>query len=122
MDTLKTIQKQRRLLSEKGARLLAERVRKEVPQSGRFRGLSVSFKIPGTGNEGRLIIEPSLTGSPEHRRLRIGVNRVGSDRLISNYLMNDTNENILKYLEKEGIAEELLSYYMSLSDRADEDD
>ena len=122
MNILKTQKKERRLLAEKGARLIADRVRKEVPRSGSFRAISVSFKIPGTNNEGRLIVEPSLTASPEHRRLRIGVNRVGSDRLISNYLVHDTNENILNYLEQEGIAEELLPYYMNLSERADEDD
>ena len=121
MNTPKTPEEQYRFLVGRVAEVMAERIRDEVPQSGKFGELSVSFGIPGTNNKGRMIVEPSLTASPEHRRLRVAVNRVGSDRLISNYLVHDTNENILKYLEKEDIVDELIPYFKRLSDRVDEE-
>jgi len=121
MTIQRTPEEQYRFLVGRVAEVMAERIRDEVPQSGKFGTLSVSFGIPGTNNKGRMMIEPSLTASPEHRRLRVAVNRVGSDQLISNYLVHDTNENLLKYLGKEDIADELILYFKRLSDRVDED-
>lgn len=110
---------QYRFLVGRVAEVMAERVRDEAPETGRFDPLSVSFRIPGTENKGCLYIEPSLTGTAEQRRLVVAARRIDSDRLISNYLVHDTNENILTYLGKEDIVDELLPYFKHLSDRVD---
>ena len=57
----------------------------------------------------------------EMRRIQIGVNQTGSDRFYSNYMVHDTKEKLLEYLQKEETKEELIGCYKHLSDRADED-
>ena len=120
MSIQRTPEEQYRFLVGRAAEVMAERIRNEVPPSGHFNPPSVSFPIPETGNYGCLYIEPSLTGTPEQRRLVVAARRAGFDRLISNYLVHDANENILKYLGRENIVDELIPYFKRLSERMDE--
>lgn len=121
MAMQRTPEEQYRFFVGKVAEVMAERIRDEAPETGHFDPLSVSFPIPETENKGCLYIEPSLTGTAEQRRLVVAARRADSDRLISNYLVHDTNENILKCLGKEDIVDELLPYFKRLSDRVDEE-
>ena len=42
------------------------------------------------------------------RRIQIGVNQTGSDRFYSNYMVQDTKEKLLEYLQKEETKEKLI--------------
>ena len=121
MDIQRTPEEQIRFLAGRAAEVLIQRIHNEVPQSGDFRNISVSFIIPETQNRAVLLVEHSLTGIPEQRRLQIGALREGTNRLRSNYLMHDTNENIIKYLKQEDIVEQLIPYYKMHSDKLNEE-
>lgn len=121
MDIQRTPEEQIRFLAGRAAELLIQRIHNEVPQRGDFRNISVSFIIPETQNRAVLLVEHSLTGIPEQRRLLIGALRDGTDRLRSNYLIHDTNENIMKYLERDDIVDVLIPYYKMHSDKLNEE-
>lgn len=117
----RTPEEQFRFLAGRVAELMVQRIQNEVPQRGNFGNLSVSFIVPETKNKAVLMIEDSLTGTSEQRRLRIGAIREGTDYFRSNYLMHDTNENIIKYLERDDIVEQLVSCYKMHSDKLNEE-
>ena len=121
MDIQRTPEEQMRFLAGRAAELIIQRIHNEVPQRGDFRNISVSFIIPETQNRAVLLVEHSLTGIPEQRRLLIGALRDGTDRLRSNYLIHDTNENIIKYLERDDIVDVLIPYYKMHSDKLNEE-
>jgi len=121
VDIQRTPEKQMRFLAGRSAELLIQRIHNEVPQSGNFRNISVSFIIPETQNRAVLLIEHSLTGTSDQRRLLVGALREGTDSLRFNYLMRDTNENIVKYLERENIVEQLIPYYKMHAAKLDEE-
>lgn len=121
MDIKRTPEEQIRFLAGRAAEVMIERIQKEVPQSGSFGNLSVSFMIPETTNRAVLLIEHSLTGTSEQRRLQIGALREGTDYLRSNYLIHDTNENIIKFLEQDDIVEKLIPYYKMHADKLNEE-
>ncbi len=101
--------------------LTMSRIDAEIPQSGKFVSIAVSFQIPLTTNKGYIIIEPSLTGTAYQRRLKIAVCRIGYDKLYSHYLVHDTNDKIKEYLKTDGITDKLVQNYIFLSDKVDED-
>ncbi len=121
MNTKKSIEKQYASIIDRLVEVAAQHVESKVPESGNFTPVIVRFSIPGRDQEGRMFVQPSLTDGPEYRRVQIGVNQTGSDRLYSNYMVHDTKEKILEYLRKEETAAELIRCYKHLSDRADED-
>lgn len=121
MEIHRTTEEQMQLLTRRAAEVMIQRIENEVPQSGNFRNISVSFMIPETQNRAVLLIEHSLTGTPEQRRLQVGVLRDGTDRLCSNYLMHDTNEKIVKYLQQEKIVEVLIPYYKMHANKLNEE-
>lgn len=121
MDIQRTPEEQMRFLAGRAAEVLIQRIHNEIPQSGDFRNISISFIVPETQNRAVLLIEHSLTGTPDQRRLLIGALRDGTDRLRSNYLVHDTNENIIKYLERDDIVDVLIPYYKMHSDKLNEE-
>lgn len=122
MSIKRTLEEQWRFLSGRVAEVMTERIHNEIPESGDFKTFSVSFQIPSTNNTGYMFIEPSLTGTPEQRRLRIGVCRKGDDKLHSYYLLHDTTERIAEYLQSDKIVKVLIENFQVLSDRVDNDD
>ena len=121
MEIQRTPEERMRFLAGRAAEVMIQRIQKEIPQRGSFGKISVSFDIPETKNSAMLLLEHSLTGTPDQRRLQIGVRREGTDRLHSNYLMHDTNENIIKYLERHDIIDVLIPYYKMHSEKVDEE-
>lgn len=121
MNTKKSMEKQYASIIDRLVEVTAQYVESKVPESGNFTPVIVRFSIPGRDQEGRMFVQPSLTAGPEYRRVQIGVNQTGSDRLYSNYMVHDTKEKILEYLRKEETKPELIECYKHLSDRADED-
>lgn len=121
MSIQKTPEEQLRFLAGRAAEVMIQRIEDEVPPSGSFGNISVSFEIPGTENKAVLLIEHSLTGASDQRRLQIGAFRKGTDRLHCNYLLHDTNENIIYFLKQVDIAAKLIPYYMLHSDKLNEE-
>jgi len=121
LEIQRTPEEQLRFLAGRAAEVLAQRIPNEVPPSGDFRNISVSFIVPETKNRAVLLIEHSLTGAPNQRRLLIGALREGTDYLRSNYLLHDTNEKIIQYLKRGDIVEQLVPYYKRHSDKLNEE-
>lgn len=121
MNTKKSLEKEYVSIIGRLVEVMAQHVESKVPETGTFSPVIVRFSIPGRKQEGRMFVQPSLTSGPEYRRVQIGVNQTGSDRLHSNYMVHDTKEKILEYLRKEETVAELIQCYRHLSDRADED-
>lgn len=121
MDAQITPEELYRLLTGRAAEVMAQRIRDEVPAHGNFGQLSVHFDIPQTDKMAVLLTSRSLTGPADYCRLQVGAMQKDSNRLVSNYLLNDTSENLAEYLEREDIVDELLPYFKRLSDSVDRD-
>ncbi len=119
MSVIKDTEKFRFLVTRVNE-VLSEQIIDKVPKSGKFQPFSVFYNIPGTQNRGRLVVEPSLTGEDNFRRLRMDVFRTGTDRNYSNYLLHGTNSDIIQYLSDVGNVDTLMEHYASLSESVDE--
>ena len=104
----------------KAYNLLSQRAEKEVPENGKFRRIFVAFDIPETRNEALISIENDAKEPNSIRRLVIGVHRLNSDRVTSNYIFYGTKKEILEYLKKPEIksdyslSKSVDDYYSSL--------
>ena len=68
--------KERRIKEIKGllqesAEMMADRITKEVPENGKFTGISVSFLLNGTKNIASLVYEYDVLGDGSLRRLSL---------------------------------------------------
>ncbi|MGN1306359.1 MAG: hypothetical protein ACI4V3_01665 [Faecousia sp.] len=122
MSVQLTAEERLRFLAGRVAEVMTERIHNEIPRSGDFQSISVSFQIPSTNNAGYMFVELSLTGTPEQRRLRIGVCRKGDDKLHSYYLLHDATERIAEYLQSDKIVKILIENFQALSNCVDNDD
>lgn len=107
------------ILIPKGMKLLAERTEKEVPDSGRFLPISVSFDYPGTGYTATLRLEPSALGDGTERCLRSYMQESNSDKAVSHYLYTGTKTQILAWLREKKREEELRESYAQLKQSVD---
>ena len=96
-------------------RLLAERIKEEVPVSG--------FELAETNNMGMLLYEFDSLHKGEQRILNIGLRRIDSSYMVKRCIFNGTNDEIIKFLN---FSEENLNKFadciLEMSDRADERD
>lgn len=122
MESEKSLENKFYYFVTKTISIMVDRIDNEVPQSGKFTPVSVSFSIPLTDNKGCAIVEPSLTGTAKQRRLKICVFRNGSNRTYSTYLCHDTNEKIKEYLRSDGMVDTLIKTFQSLSESVDNDE
>lgn len=99
---------------------LSERAEKEVPENGKFTGISVSYLIPDSQNIGKCIIKYDPLNPKDSRRLYAGVNRAGSDRLVSVELLKGSKKDILNYLSKQENQKEVIENIKDLSKEVDE--
>lgn len=104
-------------------RLLAERIKEEVPVSGYFQNMSFSFELDETNNMGMLLYEFDSLHKGEQRILNIGLRRIDSSYMVKRCIFNGTNDEIIKFLN---FSEENLNKFadciLEMSDRADERD
>lgn len=107
------------ILLPKGMKLLAERVEKEVPASGRFMPISVSFDYPGTAYSAYLRLEPSALGDGTERCLRSYMGEKGSDKVISHYMYAGTKDKVLAWLKDKKNEKDLRQSYEELKQGAD---
>lgn len=107
------------ILIPKGLRLLAERTEKEVPDSGRFTPISVSFDYPGSNYAAYLRVEPSARGDGTERCLRSFMKESGSDKAVSHYLYTGTKKQLLTWLKDKSREKELRKSYAELKESVD---
>lgn len=107
------------ILIPKGLRLLAERTEKEVPATGRFGPVSVSFDYPGTDYQAFLRVEPSARGDGTERCLRSYMRQAGSDKAVSHYLFTGTKAQLLVWLREKSSEKELRKSYAELKESVD---
>lgn len=100
--------------------VLTDIAEKEVPENGQFRKVFVSFDIPNSTNEAKLIIEQDETEPKTQRRLSVGVHHQNSDRLISNYLLKGTKKEIIDFLKDDNNNQEIIDAVNILSSKTDD--
>lgn len=109
-----------RALIEKSAGLLAQRIRDDVPETGKFKTYFYTFDIPGTQNEGYLSVEYWEPRGPEQRGVRLGAFRSGTNMLVSYYMKVGTNAELIAYLEDPETPEDWCAQIRKLSDSVDD--
>ncbi len=108
------------ILVPKAYNILGQRAEREVPENGKFRRIFVAFDVPDTQNEALISIENDANEPNDMRRLIIGVHRLNSDRITSNYIFKGTKKEILEYLKNPEIKSEFTKTVYSLSKSVDE--
>ena len=103
--------------------MMINRIRSEVPQKGKFTGISVSFLLRETENTAFLLYLYDVIGDGSTRRLSLGVRRESSAYRITTQIFKGTNEETLRFLElSDDQINEFTERIMELSDDADERD
>jgi len=92
---------------------------RRLPQNGTFAQIGTALKIPGTNNVAILIISADSEDPKEKRNLQVGVKHQNSDRLISNYILNGTKQEIIDYLSNKKNDEEIKFLIKTLSKETD---
>lgn len=115
--------KEIKVLLQESAEMMADRITKDVPQSGKFTGISVSFLLNGTENIASLIYKYDVLGDGSLRRLSLGVRRVGLDYMITSQIFKGTNRETMGFLDfSENQIDQFAKQILNLSDDADERD
>lgn len=120
-ETLENKSKEERLnnIVDKVRQAVYERAEMEVPENGKFGGISVSFDVPTTDNEAKVIICHDEIDPKNLRRVAIGVHRNGSDRLNSSYILKGTKKEILEYFKNPESQSKIVKVAGQLSDSVD---
>lgn len=120
-ETLENKSKEERLnnVVDKVRQVAAERSEREVPENGKFSAISISFDVPTTNNEAKVIISHDEIEPKNLRRIAIGVHRNGSDRLTSSYILKGTKKEILEYLKNPESQDKIVKVAGQLSDGVD---
>lgn len=105
-------------LTEAMGDLLAEHIEKNSPVCITFRPCGYRFSIPGTQNEG--VVRLTYT-HPKMIGMNIGVYRMGTDRVYSNFFSSRTGEEMIRYLRSPEAHREWQTQIEHLSNRADEE-
>lgn len=109
--TRKAVSNALKYLKENGERI--------IPEDGQFNRKTVLFDIEGTQNEGRFSVEYFPDETKKQRALTAGVNRKGKDAVTFNFLKSGTKKEILEFLNKKGLEDELFATIKDLSDSVD---
>lgn len=109
--TRKAVSNALKYLKENGERI--------IPEDGQFNRKTVLFDIEGTRNEGRFSVEYFPDETKKQRALTAGVNRKGKDAVTFNFLKSGTKKEILEFLNKKGLENELFATVKDLSDSVD---
>lgn len=121
--TIESQIKEIKVLLRESAEMMADRITKEVPQSGKFTGLSVSFLLNGTENIAFLMYKYDVLGDGSLRRLSLGVRRVGLDYMITSLIFKGTNKETVGFLNfSENQIDDFAKQILELSDDAEERD
>lgn len=106
----------RQVLIERVMEVMAGYIRKEVPESGIFKGPWLVLRYPGTAHEGRFYSQHSA----QHGcALRAAMVVEGTDAEISNYVFFGSRSECIAWLENSNNRDGLIEIYNHLSEKAD---
>ena len=105
-------------LIRKSVEVVIGYIRNDVPQQGSFERVGIRYHHPGNKFMGMLCVEADLKQA-ESRRLVASMFRKGEDRLVSNFLMKGTNQEILDYLGAEKTISELIGVFEHLKEKVE---
>lgn len=108
-----------KFLLKKGIGILHERAEREVPENGKFTKIFVAFDIPETQNEAIVSIEHDAINTKDLRRVSLGVHRLHSPRLESNYIFKGTKSEVLEFVKNQENIDKLYSSVNNLSSSVD---
>lgn len=106
------------LLVRKVVEVLTEKIEKEVPAEGSFERIGVRYHHPESEFRGILSLEEDLVRAG-HCRLNASMFLLGDDKLVSNYLMKGTRQEILNYLNQEETIPELIGIFEHLKEKVE---
>lgn len=109
-----------RILIEKCVKLLAQRIREDVPETGKFKTYFYVFDIPGTQNQGYASVEFWEPKGLKQRGIRFGAFRKGTDLLVACYMKVGTNSELIAYLEAPDTTEEWQTQIHNFSGSVDD--
>lgn len=100
--------------------LQLEKIEESLEAGEPVKSLNVSFPIPGTENEARVIFSVPRYAK-ERYALQVGALRRGTDRFYSNYLQQGEDVQAIRaYLQQESVEAEWVEALQHLSDKVDD--
>ena len=99
---------------------LQEIVTEHLPEEGVAQPVSLTMPIVGTKNEAVFVFDNAAVPYIGKRTFIIGARRKGSDKtFVYNALTGKDRSDILEYLRREGLVDQLTELLAKLSDMAD---
>lgn len=106
-------------LTVKVMEFFMKKMREEMPKTGAFRPISVSYMIPGTANAAVFQIE-SISTEPDKRIFKVFVVRRGEDRAYNHFFKSGENAVIWEYFENKAVVNEIVESVRELSKSVDD--
>lgn len=100
--------------------MLASAAEKQVPENGKFKPITIEYKIPDTVNMAKITIECDENEPKATRRLSVGVHHQNADRLISNYVFKGDKNQVIEYLNNADNAPDFVNTIKELSEKTDD--
>ena len=99
--------------------MLASAAEKQLPENGKFKPITIEYKIPDTMNMAKIGIEYDENEPKSMRRLTVGVHHQNADRLISNYVFKGDKNQVIEYLNNADNAPDFVNTIKELSEKTD---
>lgn len=93
----------------------------KLPQKGKFTKFGIGLCFPDD-EEFRGVLNIECAAEPDRRVANVGVYRVGTDRLVSNYFFFDSTKEVMEWLEAEQTVPLLIETYCHLRERVENAD
>lgn len=100
-----------RSLIRKLCEMISQRISAEIPESGKFTPIGVTFSIPGTDNVGLFEYKDMMTQDRTERMLFLACFRRGSFYKTSTPIFNGTNSETIEFLK---FTDEDIEKYMKI--------
>lgn len=108
-------------LVRKLSKAMSQKIIDEVPDSGKFEGKAIIFKIADTDNIGGFQYENMLTGPPTERKLTLVCSRIGTSYVRSTLIFHGTNAETIEFLKfSDEQVEEYMKIFFDFSEKVDE--
>ena len=108
------------ILTSKMREVLLQRIEKELPENGKFAPISVSYTMPETQNKIKIIAEYDPIEPKEQRRLLLSSYRLGSDRMVSSYILKGTKKELMDYIKQDESQNKIIKIADELSKSVNE--
>lgn len=100
---------------------VSKRLKKGIPETGTFEKESVSYQLLNSKYNISLAVEPDAI-NPDSRCLTANVFRSDDDRVVTNYLANGSNKELINYLKNSDELSKLTDTFLHLLEKAEDFD